>query len=138
MVNIKLKHSISISSGNISSDSSGSDCECSYVDLSVAPCPGRGDDETYLKHPELLGLVPRGLVYLQEMITTVSTTVNSGSHMKKNDKGHERWSCVLRGLTKVCHLSVLYLYIHYLYLYICNYSSITNVHNHGFILLYII
>lgn len=55
-------------------------CGRVHADISVVGVPGLGDDLTYSRYPELLSLVPRGLVYLQE---------SDGS-----------WKCVLRGITK--------------------------------------
>ena len=66
MVNVKPRHSATLG--------------YTFVDISVVATAGLGDDNTYLKWPELLEMVPRGLVYLQQ----------TPSH----------WTCVLRGLTK--------------------------------------
>ena len=64
-----------------------------FVDVSVQPVPGIGDDLTYSKNPELLALVPRGLVYarIAPPLPLASDQVVVSS---------ERWVCVLRGITK--------------------------------------
>ena len=66
MVNVKPRHSATLA--------------YTFVDISVVATAGLGDDNTYLKWPELLEMVPRGLVYLQQTPSL--------------------WTCVLRGLTK--------------------------------------
>eukprot|EP01035_Chromulina_nebulosa_P021651 gene21651-28017_t len=60
-----------------------------FVDISVVPVPGIGDDLTYSKYPELLALVPRGLVYARIV-----------PFIPASDEGSRRWVCVLRGITK--------------------------------------
>jgi len=52
-----------------------------FVDISVESIPGMSDDLTYSRHPELLALVPRGLVYSEVEYESL-------------------WVCVLRGITK--------------------------------------
>jgi hypothetical protein len=62
------------------------DDEIEFVDISALPVPGLGDDQTYSRYPEIVSLVPRGLVYAQCRIS-------------KTDRD-KKWVCVLRGLTK--------------------------------------
>ena len=56
-----------------------------FVDISVVAVPGLSDDLTYSRNPELLSLVPRGLVY---------------ALTKAESDSADRWTCVLRGITK--------------------------------------
>ena len=67
-----------------------------FVDISVLSVPGMGDDLTYSKNPELLALVPRGLVYAH--INRSPSSSSSPSSSTSNESA--QWVCALRGITK--------------------------------------
>lgn len=84
----------------------------SYVDISVVPIHGVGDDLTYERYPELYQLVPRGLVYLSSDSTPRKDTrdfdveVGDIDSTKTDDiinivtPSQYSWRCILRGITK--------------------------------------
>jgi hypothetical protein len=80
-----------------------------YIDVSVLSVGGQSDDLSYLRHPDLVSLVPRGLVYLQKqqsrgLLSSISSS-NTGPSTQQQVYFHPEpnpyvWEGGLRGLSK--------------------------------------